>query len=109
MGKNQLKEISFKTFEKDILYNNKLVIIHICLEKWKSCNELEGILCDIAEEYEGKVDFFKIDYTRQRELSKELQIVSVPTLIFFYKGKEIRRITGTQSKEQLDIVISSLI
>ena len=43
---------------------------------------------DMADEFDGRVIFAKIDAQNSRDLAEQFKIKSIPTLVFFKKGKE---------------------
>lgn len=43
-----------------------------------------------------------IDVDFEKELVKEFEILSIPTFILFEDEKEIKRMTGSKTKEQLE-------
>ena len=53
------------------------------------------------------INKFKIvDVDSEMELVKKFEIRSVPTFILLKDGKEIKRITGAQTREQLEDFIN---
>jgi thioredoxin len=52
------------------------------------CRQLSPLVEEIAREYSGKIDIFKVDTDRERTLARNLGITSLPTLLFIpAKGK----------------------
>lgn len=58
-------------------------------------------LRDMANEFDGRVIFAKVDVTNNRDLAEQFKIVSIPTLVFFKKGKEWDRVSGVKSRQEL--------
>ena len=58
----------------------------------------------VLEKFESKVDLpiLKVDVDENDVLASEYKIFSVPTLILFENGKEIKRISGFMSEEELE-------
>ena len=107
-GNNLIKEIVIESIERDVFSSKKIVILFFQVNEWNLCSETELILTEIAEKYKKNVDIYKIDFRKYRELAKEFQIVSLPTLIYFYKGIEKRRTTGSQTKQQIEMNITTI-
>lgn len=63
------------------------------------CKMLSSVIEKVDEEH--LIDILKIDVDEIRELAGEYKIYSVPTLIIFEKGKEIKRISGFMSEDEL--------
>ncbi|MDD4004228.1 MAG: thioredoxin [Elusimicrobiaceae bacterium] len=46
------------------------------------CKMLSPVLAEVAEEYAGKVDVYKVNTDEEQELSAAFGIQSIPTLLF---------------------------
>ena len=75
--------------------------------KWCGpCKFMEPILEDIEKELKGKVEIEKINVDEQQERTLNAQVMSIPTYIVEKDGKEIKRIIGATSKDNLLKAIS---
>jgi thioredoxin 1 len=68
------------------------------------CKKVKPIVEEMNRESVTK--FQMIDVDSEAELVKRFDIKSVPTFIFIENGIEVRRITGAQTKEQLENFIN---
>jgi len=59
------------------------------------------IFRDLAEEFDDRVIFAKVDVENNRDLATQLKIKSIPTLVFFKNGKEWDRFSGVKSRNEL--------
>lgn len=66
------------------------------------CNLLEPVLADLAEEYAGKVAVYTIDVDQHPDLAMDYHVLSVPTMILFYRGQEQHRMTGFRPRKVLE-------
>ena len=57
----------------------------------------------IFEELGAKenINFIKIDVDENSEIAREYGVMTIPTIILFDKGKEVKRHTGFMPKEEL--------
>ncbi|MCL2045193.1 MAG: thioredoxin [Oscillospiraceae bacterium] len=62
------------------------------------CRLVAPILDELAEEYEGRLLVGKVDVDAETELALRYDIVSIPTVVLFQDGLEIRRFVGVQPK-----------
>ena len=51
---------------------------------------------ELAREYEGRVRFTKINVMENRLLASSLDVLALPTILFFVGGEERERLTGEQ-------------
>jgi thioredoxin 1 len=71
------------------------------------CNPCKKVRPVVEEINRESINKFKIiDVDSEMELVKKFDIRSVPTFILLKDGKEIKRITGAQTREQLEDFIS---
>ncbi|MCM1293806.1 MAG: thioredoxin [Bacteroides sp.] len=74
------------------------------------CMALAPVIDELAEEYADKVVIGKYNVDEETELSGQYRIMSIPTLLFFKNGEQVRdlRMTGA-TKESLRERIEKLL
>lgn len=65
------------------------------------CHMLEPVLEELAEDFDGQVNFAAIDVEENQELAEQFHVMSVPTLILFQAGVAKEKITGYKPKQAL--------
>lgn len=101
-----MTELNADNFEKSIICQN-LVIVDFMADWCSPCRHLKPVLQDLENEYTS-IKFFKVDIDKSMELAKKYGVFSVPTLIFFKNGENIRQFSGVRSKDFLKENISEL-
>ena len=71
------------------------------------CRMIAPIVEQLAEKVVGKANIAKLDIDQAQETTASLQITSVPTLILFKDGKEVKRIVGVKDLDYLLNLITS--
>jgi thioredoxin 1 len=71
------------------------------------CRAQDPIITELGESYLGKVCIATVDIDRNQAVAKRMGIQSIPTIILFKEGKEIRRFIGLQTAETLAGAIES--
>ena len=71
------------------------------------CKMIAPILEELANEYKGKVAFYKIDAEKEREIAGMFRVTSYPTIIFWNKSGEILPLPGARSKEEFKLWIDA--
>lgn len=71
--------------------------------KWCSaCIIFDRIMeSEVIPKYENKIKFVKVDVEENENLTKQYEILSVPTLILLKNGKEIWRKGGSITKDEV--------
>ncbi|NAZ25783.1 MAG: thioredoxin, partial [Thermofilum sp.] len=72
----------------------KLAIADFWAEWCAPCRLIEPIFESLAEKYKGKVAFLRVNVDENPDLAAEYQVMSIPTLIVFSRGKEFTRFIG---------------
>ena len=104
-----LKEINSDVFEKEVLSSSLPVVVDFWAGWCMPCKMLTPVIDELAKEYEGKVKFAKVNVDNNTELATNLQILSIPVLIVFNKGKEVTRIVGVNPKQDIEREINEAI
>ena len=65
------------------------------------CKMIAPVVDQVADELYGKITVGKIDVDECREIAMEYGVMSIPTVIYFKNGVEVKRFVGVQSKEKL--------
>ncbi len=73
------------------------------------CKMLSPILDELSEEYEGKVDFYKVDVDQESKLSELFNIRSVPSLLFIPLTGNPGMLQGALPKVQLKNTINDIL
>jgi len=58
------------------------------------------IIEELAKDYEGVMTVAKVDIDDESALATRYSIMSIPTVILFKDGAEVRRFIGVQPKEK---------
>lgn len=65
------------------------------------------MLSPILEKVSSDIKVIKVDVDKFEKLSREYGIMSIPTVILFENGEEVKRNIGFMSKEQVEKFISN--
>ena len=102
---NQISHLSDETFQESVDKGLTLVDFHA---NWCGpCRMIAPILEQLADQVEGKAKIAKLDIDEAQSTTATLQITSVPTLILFKDGKEVKRVVGVKDLDYLKDLIDS--
>lgn len=73
------------------------------------CQRLSPILEELAKEYEGKVDIYKVDVDKCRELAETFNISSIPAMLFIPMEGEAFMLVGLRNKAELQKKIEEIL
>jgi thioredoxin 1 len=73
------------------------------------CRMLAPIVEQLAGQLDGKANVAKLDIDHAPQSTANLQITSVPTLIVFKDGKEVKRVVGVKDLDYLLNLVESFV
>jgi len=87
------------------LNSDRPVIVDFFATWCAPCKALAPILDELADEYAGRIDIYKVDTGEEEELSEAFNIRSIPTLLFCPKEGKPGMTQGALPKETLRQII----
>jgi len=91
--------LSEKNFQQQT--NGKVVLVDFWAAWCAPCRMMAPVLNDVADELSGNLKVGKINIEKERTLASDFNVRSIPTLILFKNGKEVKRFVGIKQKEFL--------
>jgi thioredoxin 1 len=92
-----MKHLTDANFNDGIKHGVTLVDFHA---SWCGpCRTLAPVLEQVAKEMDGKALICKVDVDSEQGVSTRFKIASVPTMILFKDGKEVKRLEGLRKAE----------
>ena len=91
---------------KECVLGSKIPVVVDFWAPW--CGPCEWVVPafeDLSEEYTGKVKFVKVNVDDGRQIASSMSVTSVPTFVFFDKGKALHRYIGVLSKPVIKKII----
>ena len=98
-------------FQDEVVRSGKPVLVDFYADWCGPCKIIEPIIAQLSKEYEGRVKFVKIDTDVDQALATQFGIMSIPTVMFFSKGKVEDIVTGAVPasvfKTKLDLLVKA--
>ena len=94
-------------FSEKVLDADAPVLVDFWAEWCMPCRLIHPIIEELAEEYDGKVGFAKLDVDANPQSSLQYGVRSIPTLILFTDGKPADQMIGAMPKSALKSRIDS--
>ena len=80
------------------LIKNDLVLVDFYATWCGPCKMFGPVFEDASKE--NDFNFIKIDVDKYSDVAREYGVMSIPTIILFENGKEVKRFTGFMNKEE---------
>lgn len=65
------------------------------------CRAMEPILCALDVDYDGRASIVRMNIDENREVALNMGIQSIPTLVIYKDGQEVKRLVGLQKADIL--------
>ena len=85
-------------FELEVLEADTPVLVDFWAEWCAPCKMVAPVLDDLANEYDGKIKFTKVDVDTNPETAMKYGIRSIPTLLVFKGGSPVDQVVGAVPK-----------
>ena len=88
-------------FDEIVLQAKTPVLVDFWAPWCGPCRMVAPVVEELAEEYEGRVSFGKVNVDESPRIASQYGIMSIPTLILFKDGKPVSNIVGFRPKDEL--------
>lgn len=106
-----MSEITFtdQNFETEVLKSAVPVFVDFFAPWCGPCQAAAPVIEDLAKEYEGKLKVGKIDVDQNSLVAQRFGVMSIPTVIIFKGGQEVKRQAGFPGKAEYVKMINEVL
>lgn len=97
------------TFQSEVLEADVPVVVDLWAEWCGPCHMVSPVLEELAEEYDERVRFAKIDVDSNSSIAVQFGIMSIPTVMLFKDGEAVDKMIGARGKGDYKAWIDSKI
>ena len=94
-------EVTDSNFEQTVLQAKTPVLVDFWAAWCGPCRMVAPVVEELAEEYEGRVSFAKLDVDQNPKTASKYGIMSIPSLIIFKNGSPVSNLVGFRPKADL--------
>ena len=93
-----------------IIAGDKFTLVDFYATRCGPCQAMHPVLDELQRQYNGNMDIVRLDVDKNENvmLTRHYRIMSYPTLILFYGGRQLWRDSGFMSLDMLAEVIKRM-
>ena len=96
-------------FETAVLQSELPVAVDFWAPWCGPCKQMAPVFEELAKSYAGIMKFCKVNTDDEQALAMRYQIQGIPSLIFFWQGQELDRVTGALPPSALQTVVYQIL
>ena len=96
-------------FETQVLQSDIPVAVDFWAPWCGPCKQMAPVFEELAKSYAGVMKFCKVNTDDEQALAMRYKIQGIPSLIFFWQGQELDRLTGALPPSALQTVVYQLL
>jgi len=89
-------------FDQMVLKADKPVLVDFWATWCRPCQMIAPLVDELAEGYDGRIKFVKVDVDHNPKTATKYGIMSIPTLLIFKNGEPITHLVGLRPKDELE-------
>ncbi len=105
MASENVKNTTDGNFEQEVLKSGKPVLVDFWATWCSPCRALAPIIDDVANQYAGKLEVFKVDIDSNPNTPALFGVRGIPTVILFKDGKVVDQVVGAVPKAQIEALV----
>jgi thioredoxin 1 len=94
-------EVTKETFEEEVTASSTPVIVDFWGPQCAPCLALMPFVEQIAKDNGDSLKIVKVEAPKNRRLCLQLQVLSLPTFLFYKDGREVERLAGSVGPLQI--------
>jgi thioredoxin 1 len=100
-----VSEVTDNNFQAEVLESEEPVLVDFWAPWCGPCRMVGPVVEEIAKEKAGQLKVVKLNTDDNQQTSISYNVLSIPTLIVFKNGQEVKRVTGAYPKKRLEAEI----
>jgi thioredoxin 1 len=101
--------VTHSNFDTEVVKSAVPVVADFWAEWCGPCKMIAPVLRELAAQYKDKIKIAKIDVDAELELAQQFNIVSIPTILVFSKGKVVKQQIGAVPRQALEKMIKEVL
>ncbi|MBI4411244.1 MAG: thioredoxin [Deltaproteobacteria bacterium] len=109
MAGNHVKTATDDNFESEVLNSPTPALVDFWAVWCGPCKALAPVIEDLANEFQGKVNVFKLNVDENPNIAARFGIRGIPTILLFKGGQVAQQSVGVVPRDSLKGMINALL
>lgn len=96
-----IEEVNDNNFKARVLGKNGVTVVDFFAPWCGPCRKMAEVLAQIADEYQGKINIYKLNTDENLETAKSMSISSLPSVLVYKDGEALERMVGLMPKSAI--------
>ncbi len=105
---DKIVHLNDESFGGAVESNPGPILVDFWAEWCMPCKALAPVIDELAQEYNGKIRFAKVNVDECRDIPAKFGIRGIPTLILFNQGKKQQELVGNQPKDKIRAMLDKV-
>lgn len=101
-----VKELNEAQFDQEIGSSGRPAVVDFWAPWCGPCRMVGPIVEELADQYAGTVDFYKVNVDHNPTLANKFGIQGIPTILFFKNGEVVDGQVGAAAKDALSAKVT---
>ena len=101
-------ELNKDNFKKEIEDYKGIALVDFWAPWCGPCQQMGPVVEELAEKYKGKAKVAKLNIDENQAIAAKYDIMSIPTMVFFKNGEEVKRTIGMRAKNVIAEMIEEI-
>jgi thioredoxin 1 len=102
-----IRELNEIALDDEVLQSQEPILVDFWAPWCAPCRAMLPAVEAAAQKLAGKVKVFKLNVDDNPSVSSRFGVKGIPTLILFNDGREVNRLVGLSSKEEIEALFKS--